>query len=118
MQYLLSYIRTKDSKYYTRLLCRMGDAMKKILYSVRLDRGSVSFWREGCNIPEAKAYHNSPATIAAIYRDAAFYFLEAAHWMEHSNDFVTPDFTRDERRHQVALMLDAHKPIFTKEAQP
>lgn len=56
-----------------------------------------------------------PDGIAWCYQRLAAYLLEAAHYCEHSEDFVAPDFDKEHREKQLDKVREMMKPVFVND---
>ena len=88
--------------------------MKEITMKIRIDERAhtVELRRAGCKIPEAKAYSDTPAAVAATWRDLAAYAMREAFYLEHSGDFCAPEYTNAERVKMALSVAEEHKNIF------
>ena len=92
--------------------------MNKTTYSFLIDKDdhTVSFGAGMCKKPLFKIYNTTPDCLAEAYRYAAYYFLEAAHNVSHSRDFVVPVFDLKAMQEQCNKILHEYKPFLCEEA--
>lgn len=76
------------------------------------DQNTVTATETSRKLPLCKSYQVTPDTVAAVYRDLAFYILESAHGVEHCKEFSPPLFTDQEARKTAETMLEEHRNIF------
>ena len=88
--------------------------MKNITMKITIDEQAhtVALRRVGCKLDETKTYSDSPAAIAATWRDLAEYAMREAFYLEHINEFSMPSFTNAERVKMAARICEEHKSIF------
>lgn len=79
---------------------------RTIAYKIEIDYATetVSLKEQGRKGFLSKSYQISTFSVATALREAAFYLLERAFWVEHSNDFMTPTFDRKELLQQADKM--------------
>jgi len=85
-----------------------GDKMKTtIAYKIEIDHeaDTVSLKEQGRKGFLSKSYQISIFSVASALREAAYYLLERAYYIEHSNDFVTPTFNRQTLTEQTDKMI-------------
>ena len=92
--------------------------MQTITMKITIDEAAhtVALRRVGCKLDESKTWSDSPAAIAATWRDLAEYAMREAFYLEHTNDFVLPSFTNAERVKMAARVCEEHKSIFEPSA--
>lgn len=83
-----------------------------IAYKIVIDHtnDTVSLKEQGRKGWLMKSWSVSPDTVAGTCRNAAYTLLERAFYIEHSQDFVSPDFNLTD---QIEKMKHENKPLFT-----
>ena len=78
-----------------------------IAYKIEIDheKDTVSLKEQGRKGFLSKSYQISMFSVASALREAAYYLLERAYYIEHSNDFVTPTFNRKALTEQADKMI-------------